>query len=468
MNKSPKVLGTFTLAMITMAAIVSLRNLSLTAELGFSAIFFLALAGIVFFIPTALVIAELAASWPRAGGCYVWVEEAYGKPLAFIAIWLSWMASVAWFPAVLAFTATMLAHMLTPVFPGLEHNTNFILLTMLAVFWGATLSNFIGIKFSGIFSSVGVMLGTLIPGALIILLGLWWIISGKPSQIPLNLASLIPDFKLDNLSLFAGVILGFAGVELAAYHISDAKDPQHSYPRALIIAVSLILVVYVLGTLAIAVVVPQVDLSLASGLIQAFTVFFANVGLTWLVPVIALFLFAGAMAGINAWIVGPAKGLLIVAQDGFLPRWLQQENSNGVPTALLLSQALVGSILALVFLYIQNSSASIWFLTALSAQFTCVQYILVFAAAVKLRYTQPRTPRAFKAPFIWLTAGLGIISCMFSFLIVYVPHGKLVLINPSAYCGLLVISFIGMLLPAWLLIKYRSRSNTAKFYSNTP
>ena len=69
MNKSPKVLGTFTLAMITMAAIVSLRNLSLTAELGFSAIFFLALAGIVFFIPTALVIAELAASWPRAGGC---------------------------------------------------------------------------------------------------------------------------------------------------------------------------------------------------------------------------------------------------------------------------------------------------------------------------------------------------------------------------------------------------------------
>ena len=84
-----RVLGAFSLAMISMAAIVSLRNLSLIAGLGLSAVFFLSLAALIFFIPISLVVAELAAAWPKPGGCYEWVKEAFGKPLAFITLWLS-------------------------------------------------------------------------------------------------------------------------------------------------------------------------------------------------------------------------------------------------------------------------------------------------------------------------------------------------------------------------------------------
>lgn len=465
MTKPSRVLGTFTLAMITMAAIVSLRNLPLNAELGFSSVFFLSFAAIVFFIPSALIIAELAAAWPRAGGCYVWVGEAFGKPLAFVALWLSWMASVSWFPAILAFTATMLAHMLAPLIPGLENNSVFILLCMLAVFWVTTLSNFFGIEFSGFLSSAGVMVGTLVPGALIIIFGIAWIIAGKPSHIPLSMESLIPDCKLDNLTLFAGVVLGLAGVELAAYHIREAKNPQKNYPHALLLASGLILGVYILGTLAIAVVVPQYDLSLASGLVQAFTVFFKQVGLPWLTPLMAAFLLCGALAGINAWVIGPAKGMLVVAQDGFLPPWLCRVNKHGVPTALLLAQAVVGSILALVFIYISNNT-SIWILTALAAQFTCVSYILIFAASVKLRYSQPKVARPFRVAALWLIASSGIVSCLFSFLIVYVPHEKLVTIGTASYVLLLISVFLLLVLPALILIKYRHRSSKAAKYSS--
>jgi amino acid transporter len=459
-QKHTRVLGTFTLAMMTVAAIVSLRNLSMTAEMGFSAVFFLCVAALVFFIPISLVTAELAASWPQSGGCYLWVSQAFGKPVGFVALWASWMASVSWFPTMLAFTATMLAHMLDPLLPNsaLEHNTFFILGIMLAVFWGTTISNFYGLKFSGFLSSFGVLLGTLIPGALIIILGLAWIFFGKPSEIPLTFQSLIPDFKLDNLVLFGGVLLGLAGVELAAYHIRETKDPQKSYPRAMLIAAVLILGVYILGTLAISVVVPQQNLLLASGLIQAFQVFFASVGLAGLVPLIAFFLFIGAIAGINAWVIGPAKGLLVVAQDKFLPKWLERENNHGVPVALLLTQAIVGSLLAMVFLYIRDHSASIWFLTALSAQFTFVQYTLVFCAALRLRYLQPKTVRAFRVPAIWLVAGLGIISCIFSFAIVYAPHVKLVSIGLGSYCSLLTLSFVLLLSPALLLINFRTKN----------
>ena len=464
MTKPSRVLGTFTLAMITMAAIVSLRNLPLNAELGFSAVFFLCLAAIIFFIPSALIIAELASTWPRAGGCYVWVGEAFGKPLAFVALWLSWMASVAWFPAILAFTATMLAHMLAPLIPGLENNSIFILLCMLSVFWLTTLSNFCGIEFSGFLSSAGVLAGTLIPGALIIVFGLAWIFAGKPSYIPLSLESLIPDCKLDNLTLFAGVVLGLAGVELAAYHIREAKNPQKNYPHALLLASVLILVVYILGTLAIAVVVPQYDLSLASGLVQAFTVFFNQVGLPWLTPLMAAFLLCGALAGINAWVIGPAKGMLVVAQDGFLPPWLCKVNKHGVPTALLIMQAVVGSVLALVFIYISNNT-SIWILTALSAQFTCVTYILIFCASIKLRHSQSAVVRPFRVAALWLVASSGILACLFSFLIVYVPHAKLVTINTVTYVLLLLSAFVLLVIPAVILIRYRRRSKAAKYSS---
>lgn len=459
-----RVLGTFTLAMITLAAIVSLRNLSFIAGLGISAVFFVCVAGLIFFLPTAFVIAELAAAWPKPGGCYVWVGEAFGKPLAFFTLWTSWMTSVVWFPTILIFTAAMLAHMLHPLFPHLELSREFILLSMLATIWGATIVNFYGIEFSGFISSCGVIAGTLIPGVLIIFLGLWWVGTGHDSVIPLSIPNLLPDLNIDNLTLFSGVLISLAGIELAAFHVREAKDPQHSYPRAVLLASAAILLIYILGTLSIAIVVPPEKLSLASGLIQAFAVFFKQVGMAWIIPLLAAFIFLGAIAGVNAWVAGPAKGMLVVAEDGFLPPWLHKVNHKGVPTSLLLIQAIVVSVLSILFIMYMNNNTSIWILTALSAQFTCLMYVLIFLAALKLRYKQPHTPRPFKVSAIWPVACCGIGACIFSFVIVYVPHSQLVSIQNSLYNTLLFSIFLLLLLPTLLLMKFRirSRRKTAK------
>ena len=223
-----RTLGTFSLAMITVAAIVSLRNLPLTAEFGFAAVYYLLIATVVFFIPIALVTAELASSWPRAGGCYTWVSEAFGKPTGFFALWFAWMGSITWFPAILAFTAAMLAHMLAPIIPipGMEENKIFNVVVILAIFWGATFYNFFGIKLSSILSSVGVILGTIIPGFLIIGMGAWWFFSGQEIVIDLSMSSFIPDFELSNIVIFSGLLLALAGVEIGAFHINETKNPQ--------------------------------------------------------------------------------------------------------------------------------------------------------------------------------------------------------------------------------------------------
>ncbi len=456
-----RVLGTYTLAMMTVAAIVSLRNLALTAELGFSAVFFLILAAIIFFIPCALIVAELAAAWPCQGGCYVWVAEAFGKPLGFIALWCSWMANVAWFPTILVFITAMLGHMLHPIIPNLHENQIFMFCGMLSIFWLITLANFVGIQFSGFLSTFGALVGTLIPGGIIIFLGFWWVLSKQPMFLPIENMSfklLVPDLKLDNLILFAGVLLSLAGVELAAYHVREAKDPQRSYPRAVMLASILILLVYIFGTLAIAVVVPPHELSLASGLIQAFAAFFGKMHWEWVTPLLASFLFIGAAAGINTWIIGPAKGMLVVVQDGFFPPWLRKVNKHGVPTALLTLQAIICSVLVALYMLIKEQNTTIWILTSLSAQFSCLLYIMLFLAATKLRISRSRVDRPFRVKGINMLAWLGIAACVFSFIIVYVPHVYLVSIEYIWFCCLLFGIFTCLLFPTWVLIKYRAWS----------
>ena len=110
---------------------------------------------------------------------------------------------------------------------------------------------------------------------------------------------LIPDMKLPNLVFFAGVVLGLAGIEMAAFHAREAKDPQRTFPKAIFLATTIILSVSILGSLAIAVVVPAKKISLVAGLMQAFEAFFGAFNLHWLVPIVAAATAIGAFAQIS-------------------------------------------------------------------------------------------------------------------------------------------------------------------------
>ena len=98
-----KTLSVTSLVMINVIAIDSLRTLPMGAEYGFSLVFYYLLAAITFFMPVALVAAELATGWPETGGVYVWVREAFGKKIGFITIWLQWFYNICWYPTIMAF-----------------------------------------------------------------------------------------------------------------------------------------------------------------------------------------------------------------------------------------------------------------------------------------------------------------------------------------------------------------------------
>ncbi len=116
--------------------------------------------------------AELATGWPKSGGIYIWVREGLGDRWGFMAIWMQWVHNVAWYPVIMSFVAVTMAYLISPT---LAHNKFFVLSVILLGFWGMTLLNYLGIKTSSWFSTIGVIIGTLLPGAFIIFLGISWL-----------------------------------------------------------------------------------------------------------------------------------------------------------------------------------------------------------------------------------------------------------------------------------------------------
>src|SRR5262249_50224231 len=131
---------------------------------------------------------------------------------------------------------------------------------------------------------------------------------------------------------------------------------------------------------------------------QAFQAFFAEYHITWILPFLALTLVIGGMGSISNWIIAPTRGLLLAAKDGYLPQHFARENRFAAPKVLLLYQALIVTVISMVFLLLPSVNASYWLLTALAAQLYMLMYILMFAAALRLRSRKADRRHGFQIP----------------------------------------------------------------------
>lgn len=412
-----KFLGPFTLAMLSVSAIISLRNLPSTALLGTQSITFFIAAGLCFFIPVALCCAELASGWPKQGGVFLWVSEAFGKDLGFLAVWLQWIESVVWLPTILSFIAATGAYLIDPV---LENSRLYLVITMVVVLWGMTFLNFKGLKTSSYFSTFGVILGTIVPGIALIALAATKIPESLQYHT-LDFKTLFPSENLNTLVIFTSILLGLCGMEIPAYHVQNVEHPKRDFPKAMFIATVIILAISILGSLAIAAVVPKEKMSLISGPMQAFYIFFASFDLNFAVPILALLTLLGSLAILNTWIIGPSKGLLSSTEQGFMPKRFEHVNHAGAPTTLLYLQAICGSLLISLFALNPSIKAAYWIINTLAAQVYLLMYFILFLALIKLRYSHADVPRPYKIPGgmvgIWIVGGIGAVTCLIALLI---------------------------------------------------
>ena len=451
-----RVLSVFAIVMINVIAIDSLRNVPAAAEYGFSLVFYYCLAAICFFLPSAFVAAELTTGWPMTGGVYIWVREAFGNRCAFLAIWLQWIENVIWYPTIVAFMAATILYVIDP---NWVQQKTVLLSLMVVIFWLATLLNLMGMNISSLISTITAILGTIIPMLLIVALGVVWYLQGHPVQIDFSWQQFFPDFSnIANMTYLTGVVLSLVGMELSAAYALEVRNPQRDYPRAMFYSVVIIITTLVFSSLAIATVVPQKDIQLVDGLIQAFSLFFAAYHLEYLIDVMALLIVIGGFGTVAAWILGPIKGLLIAAEDGHIPNFFQQRNAKGAPAHLLIAQAVIFTLLCSLFLLLPSVNSSYWILTALATQLYMIMYLLMFLAAIKLRYRHPEVPRAFRVPGglfgLWGIAGLGAVTSLLVFGVGFLPPIGFDYGSIGRYESILLLGLLCLALPPLLLYRW--------------
>ncbi|MEI8331539.1 MAG: amino acid permease [Methanomicrobiales archaeon] len=164
----------------------------------------------------------------------------------------------------------------------------------------------------------------------------------------------------------------------------------------------------VLATLAIAMVMPAHQLNLATGVMQAIVYFFTAAVEPFLVAPMAVLITLGGAVSLAAWLIGPAKRLGIVADEVYMPPLFDRTNKYGAMVTVLVIQAIIGSIISLLYVFLPSVKLAYWILSAMTVEFLCIEYVLVFASVIKLRYSQPNTPRPFKIPKTgWLASGMS-------------------------------------------------------------
>ncbi|MBC8315084.1 MAG: amino acid permease [Bacteroidales bacterium] len=454
-GKSKHYLSVFALTMMSVAVVMSLRGLPMMAKEGLTMFFYLLFAALLFLVPVSLVSAEMATGWPQSGGVYRWVKEAFGARIGFVAIWLQWLQNVIWYPVVLSFAAGALSYLFFD--EALASNKFFNLLVILVVYWISTLISFKGLKTSGKLTTYGVICGTLIPGVFIIVLGILWIVLGNKAEFlsagAVQANTFFPDFSnFNSIAFLAGIVLLFAGMEVGAVHVTEMKNPTKQFPKAIFSAMFLIIIIFTCGSLAIATVMPTGDIDLNAGIMQGFKELLHKFGINWLLPVMGLLAAFGAVGGVFGWIAGPSKGLLATAKDGDLPPFMAKTNKHGVQRNILLIQGCIVTVVSFVFLIMPNVSSAFFILSILTVAPYLVMYLLLYASAIRLRYTQPDVPRAYKLPggkfVMWLIAGIGILAVLFAFIIGFFPPSQLEVGSPLFYVLFLAIGvLVFVLLP---------------------
>ncbi|MDF3311435.1 APC family permease [Rhodococcus sp. T2V] len=444
------------LALMTTSSVASLRPSPTMAVYGLACVFLYLIPALVFLLPTSLVSAELASGWE--GGVYNWVSRGISKPMGFLAVWCQFAMTIFYYPSLLGYVASTLAYVINP---ALASNGVWTAIVIMVTYWSGVYISSRGTKGVAGLSSAGLIIGTLVPGALLVILGTVFLGQGNASAAPMTADHLLPAWAgLASLVLIVNNFLSYSGMEMNAVHVSSLRNPGKEFPRAMFLSMGLVLAIFILPALAISWVVPAEQLSLTAGVMQAFDAVFAEFGWQWLTPVIGIMLVAASLGGMLTWLAGPSKGLVLISrQEGYLPPFLQRVNKHGVQQNILVTQGLVTTVIALLYAFIPDVSSAYWIFSVITTQVYLIMYLLMFVAAVQLRRKAPDHPRGYRAPMLVGLCGVGFAASLAALLIGFIPPSQFSSGNAGVYVLIVGAGALGLgLLVPYLFYRARKPS----------
>jgi amino acid transporter len=368
---------------------------------------------IIWSLPTALMVAEMATMMPVEGGYYYWGKTALGDLWGFNLGWWMWVTS--WVD--LALYPVLFVDYSAYFFPVLEDNQLVRWLVAVTLIWVFAYVNIRGAKVVG--DSSKLFFGIVItPFVLVTIFGLF-----KMNQ------SAFEPFVYEGVTLPAAfgaglfvIMWNYMGWDGLSTVMGEIEDPRRDYPRALAITLPIITLIYLVPTYVALSVVGAVDVEWTAG---AYNVVAEQVAGAWLGGLLTVTAVISAIGLYSAWLLQNSRIPFALAGDGFLPKSVTKLHPRfKTPTVAIVIQALICSVLAL---------SAFGSLVAIDVTIYACALLLEFASLIAMRIKRPDLERPFKVPGGWL--GVALITLLPLFVIVTAVYFQVLDVGPIQGIG---------------------------------
>jgi len=380
------------LVLFNLVAILGLRHLATSAKFGAGSLLIWVIAALFFFIPQGLAVSELSSRYPKEGGIYFWTKRALGESHGFLCGWCYWINNVLYYPNLLLSTAVVSTYVIGQGESGLGDSMSFVLSTTLAALWFAVFINIVGLGSGKWLQNAG-GIGTYIPGIIIVLFGIYALSTGEVAN-PIAREAIRPDFsKIDTLNLLSTIAFAFAGLELAATMGEEVENPRRNLPRSVFISAPLIAIIYILGTGAVLCLVPNQEINIVAGFLQAISNGARRVSehLWWLAPVCAALYTVGTLGGVGAWLIGPARVAFVIGLDHYFPKEFGRVHPRWhTPYVAILVQAILATIFQFISVLGKDTTVEEVYLIMLDMQLLIyfIPYLYLFIVFIMHRFRE--------------------------------------------------------------------------------
>src|SRR5258705_8705477 len=462
-------LGLWDLVLLNVVAIVGLRWwLTSAGGYGYAALPLWVFAFLCFFVPSRLAVIDLTTRHPAEGGGYAWTKHAFRDDPGFISGWCLWTNNLIYSPHLLIFTVGNLVFMLGPKSKGLESSPPFMAAVSLLVFWVVVWFNVRGLRHARWLNNLGAY-GPWLPAALLIFLGIFALIR-YGAATPLAPGGLVPVFSLGTVSFFSTICFGFSGLDLGALMNEEIVEPRKNVPRAILISGVIITLIYVLGTAALLVALPQQNIGLLDGVAVAIAAVQVKMGFGFLAGIMALLIALGGVGGCSAWLAGCSRIPFVAGIDRYLPpAFGRLHPRHATPHIALLATGAISSLLILVgFIGVDVEEAYLFL-----ADFTIVVYFIpycyLFAALMKLGGTGSAPAGTIPVPGgragTLLVGIVGFLTTAVAIVFALMPPGGS---NPWLFEAKILGGCALLLAFGWLLYKRGRRTGVAAPSTQAP
>jgi amino acid transporter len=331
---------------------------------------------LVYSLPEILIVGELASMLPEEGGYYRWVQRAFGPFWAFQNGWLTWMYSLVDMAIYPKLFVTYLAYFVPSLSPSAVWGVG------LLVIWGATALNLAGaqrVGRSSVFAGGFIIAGFLALAAVALT---------HATHTPWHPVAAPGRNGTSGLAVGLSIALwNYIGWDNASTVQGEVTDASRSYPRALAIALPLVVAGYLIPLLATLSATdwstwteggwPNIALAAGGSLGPLLAAWIALAGM---VSAVALF---------NALLLAYSRIPFVMAEDGLLPAALGRTDARGTPRSAVLFAAVCYSL----FMLLPFSG-----LVVADVLLYSLALMLEFGALIALRRREPTLRGAFRIP----------------------------------------------------------------------